>query len=104
MMIDRSQLDPSRAAAKISAAIDRQIKSDGKSEQKYIKLLLLGEYLRPAIISVILTYSLCSLRVSLWLQQNLELKLFVSVGPGEAGKSTLIRQMQLIHGEALDIE
>ncbi|XP_067933714.1 G protein alpha o subunit-like [Watersipora subatra] len=66
MMIDRSQLDPSRAAAKISAAIDRQIKSDGKSEQKYIKLLLLG--------------------------------------PGEAGKSTLIRQMQLIHGEALDIE
>lgn len=26
------------------------------------------------------------------------------VGPGEAGKSTLIKQMQLIHGEQLDLE
>lgn len=28
--------------------------------------------------------------------------MFSFVGPGEAGKSTLIKQMQLIHGENMD--
>lgn len=70
-MLHENSTDPLNTALlmadrKRSKAIGRQLKKDGKLEQKYIKLLLLG--------------------------------------PGEAGKSTLIRQMQLIHGEPLDLE
>lgn len=70
-MIPENGTDPLNNALRLadkkrSAAISRQLKKDGKLEQKYIKLLLLG--------------------------------------PGEAGKSTLIRQMQLIHGESLDLQ
>ena len=70
-MLQENPSDPLNTALmmadkKRSKAISRQLKKEGKLEQKYIKLLLLG--------------------------------------PGEAGKSTLIRQMQLIHGEPLDLQ
>ena len=42
MIAEKSQLDLLKAAKKRSAIIDRQLKSEGKTEQKYIKLLLLG--------------------------------------------------------------
>jgi len=41
-----SEAAVARAAKIRSAKIDRKIRSDWKNEQKYIKLLLLGELLR----------------------------------------------------------
>lgn len=41
----------SKAAKKLSHKFDREIKRDGKNEQKYIKLLLLGKHcLKSSII------------------------------------------------------
>ena len=76
-----------REQFRISQMIQRQLDKDEKKFKSELKLLLLGEF-RQNELTLIMIFT----------------RLTDSVGPGESGKSTFIKQMKIIHGSGYSDE
>jgi len=76
-----------REASQRSADIDRIIEEDSKKFKKECKILLLGEgRLLPPALPTKLTQTT------------------VTAGSGESGKSTVVKQMKIIHQDGFSVE
>lgn len=69
-----------REAKSRSSAIDRNLRQDAKEFENTIKILLLGN-----LVTYELFMTCCN------------------VGAGESGKSTLVKQMKIIHGDGYKV-
>lgn len=77
-----SQTPEEREAKSRSSAIDRNLRQDAKEFENTIKILLLGMSFELFMNSVMFA---------------------VITGAGESGKSTLVKQMKIIHGDGYKV-
>ena len=89
MMGGQVSLNPEEQKARLrSTAIDRELRLSAKKLENTFKILVLGMYVM--------------IRTCLW--HNYVTRYNIIIGADMSGKSTLIKQMRIIHGDGYSVE